>query len=380
MNLQKENQNHLEPLVELEVLTGPQKGASAALNPVGSTTVGTGLGNDIVLQHGFSDANRMRIQASDTGFLLETEEGEIRLGDAVVQQGESMPVLPGTEITLGQTTFALVARQSDSIGINVTDSVKPAALAQSSAVDESFPVAQEQSHAIIANGTASAKRFVSFVGVAVLAFGLIAYSFMGSNTQSIPGAEKPSLASLLDTPEFVHVKVQTNSSGVVTLGGYVASQDIKRSLEDTLRHHETAAIVRPFVSSDIQSSIVDLYRIHGISVEISSESPGFFLVRATAPDDERLSTATAAILKDIPGINDIAVDNQALPVEVVDAYEEDPGKRVVLVVAGDPAYVVTQDKSRYFVGSSLPTGHLIKNIYAETVVLDRGGVETELKF
>ena len=59
---------------------------------------------------------------------------------------------------------------------------------------------------------------------------------------------------------------------------------------------------------------------------------------------------------------------------------DDPGKRIASVVPGDPAYLVTADGARYFVGAMLPTGHRITRIDGQHVTLERGGEESTLNF
>jgi type III secretion protein D len=59
---------------------------------------------------------------------------------------------------------------------------------------------------------------------------------------------------------------------------------------------------------------------------------------------------------------------------------DDPGKRIASLVPGDPAYLVTADGARYFVGAMLPTGHRVKEIASQRVTLERDGSQTTLNF
>ncbi len=52
---------------------------------------------------------------------------------------------------------------------------------------------------------------------------------------------------------------------------------------------------------------------------------------------------------------------------------DDPGKRIASIVPGNPAYIVTADGARYFVGAMLPTGHRITAIAGQRVSLERDG-------
>ena len=50
------------------------------------------------------------------------------------------------------------------------------------------------------------------------------------------------------------------------------------------------------------------------------------------------------------------------------------------LVPGEPAYVVTVDGARYFVGAMLPSGHRIARIAPQQVVLERDGRQMNLNF
>ena len=51
---------------------------------------------------------------------------------------------------------------------------------------------------------------------------------------------------------------------------------------------------------------------------------------------------------------------------------------IASVVPGNPAYLVTADGARYFVGAMLPTGHRITAISGQRVWLERNGEKTAL--
>jgi type III secretion protein D len=83
----------------------------------------------------------------------------------------------------------------------------------------------------------------------------------------------------------------------------------------------------------------------------------------------------------VRGLAKLSVRNTAEPApKPMPPVAEDPGKRIASLVPGDPAYVVTADGSRYFVGSMLPTGHKIVDIGPTSVTLEYDGTKTTLNF
>ena len=57
-----------------------------------------------------------------------------------------------------------------------------------------------------------------------------------------------------------------------------------------------------------------------------------------------------------------------------------PGKRIVMIVASEPKYIQTEDGSRYFENSILPSGHTIVAILDKKVQLLLDEKQVELSF
>jgi type III secretion protein D len=51
-----------------------------------------------------------------------------------------------------------------------------------------------------------------------------------------------------------------------------------------------------------------------------------------------------------------------------------------MVVNGRPPYIMTYDKSKYYIGALLPSGHKIVSIIDNSVILEKQGKQTTLKF
>ena len=59
---------------------------------------------------------------------------------------------------------------------------------------------------------------------------------------------------------------------------------------------------------------------------------------------------------------------------------DDPNKRIASLVPGEPAYVVTVDGARYFIGAMLPSGWRLAQVARQSVTLERDGRQTTLQF
>jgi type III secretion protein D len=108
---------------------------------------------------------------------------------------------------------------------------------------------------------------------------------------------------------------------------------------------------------------------------------GRIAAEAVEPDADKLNRAADVVRRDVRGLQALDVRNSAKPAPPpLPPVSDDPGKRIASLVPGDPAYLVTADGSRYFIGAMLPTGHRITQIDKASVTLDLNGQQAILNF
>lgn len=143
----------------------------------------------------------------------------------------------------------------------------------------------------------------------------------------------------------------------------------------------TPAPLKPAASTDLESAVADVFRLHGIQAQVARGAVGNTIeVHAAEADTQRLARAEAAIRRDLPAVSSLKVVNRA-PVRnaAKPALEDNPGKRITGVVADEELpYLVTADGSRYFQGAWLPSGHRVVSIADRRVTVELDGVSTEL--
>jgi len=116
-------------------------------------------------------------------------------------------------------------------------------------------------------------------------------------------------------------------------------------------------------------------RINGVSVQ--ARSPAWVPSRRKPRADvDRLARAEEVVRRDVPRSRKTRAANTATPLpKPVPHVPTDPGKRHRLAGSREPAYIVTADGSRYFVGSMLPPAQIMQ-IGCPSVKLERDGQET----
>jgi type III secretion protein D len=153
-------------------------------------------------------------------------------------------------------------------------------------------------------------------------------------------------------------------------------------LEQWLATRQWAPALDLVVDELVARDIAEVFRVNGIPAQARPAGAGRFVAELAERDPQRLARAEDVVRRDVRGVAQLAVRNTASPLPPPPAppVADDPNKRIASLVPGDPAYVVTADGARYFVGALLPSGHRIAQIAAQRVVLERDGQQTNLNF
>ena len=351
----------------LQVVAGPQAGASIELPAARKQTIATSLGADIVLFDSSAD-RQLDVVAGKSGIVLCLNSGDAMCDNQPMTQGQRYSVPVNTPVTLGASTFMVVESHMDSDAIESTNAT-PAQEATTTAV--------------------GARNRWRLPVIACMGLGLVLVaSVFFIQPSSVNDQEA---VAELDFNQEMHllgldwINVEQGDSGKQVFTGYVSDADELQSLKDLITSRELDADIDVAVVTDLQEAVASIYRINEIEAEVISETPGNFMVKTQEADTALLDRVEAGVRTDVPKLGSISRDNTPPPADIIaekkgDSYREDPSKRVTMVVAGNPSYVVTQDSARYFIGSLLPSGHKILSIADNRVVLEKHGSSTTLDF
>lgn len=198
-----------------------------------------------------------------------------------------------------------------------------------------------------------------------------------------PVAHVASIESQLADAGFAHLNVDRSQQPLI-LSGYVKSRQDSLNLAQVIANQTEAVTNHVHVDAEIKNQIENVLRVNGVNGLVESLGEGVFVANTQLPLGARLDGLQGMIESDVPSIASFSVKNQLPEQPFVEPVNEpvqlDAGKRVVLVNSDKPAYVVTEDQSRYFIGSILPGGYRISEITNGRVFLEKQGKTTELKF
>ncbi len=351
-------------MVQLSVVSGLQTGAKMSLNLDQSYSLGATIEHDIVFRHLHTSGvklvpaiNGLRVFIRDAS---DTEKACVN-GVPVSDTGSGVLVPYGQRLQLGDTTllFEYESPRSDDLA-NRIQSTEPSPRAN------------------------FATRLLRVGGLSVIGFVLLGMvSSYNHNSQKSENNNIAALESRLAQANFADLSVNRDD-GKIFMVGYVATRDQAMQVANFIAQQPEPIINRVLVDEEIRDHIKDVLRINGVSGSIDSMGQGEFVANTRISSPEKLASLQSLIKKDVPSARSFKLINepppQPQPVAKQTSPELDAGKRVVMVNSDSPAYVVTEDHSRYFVGSTLPGGYRISAITNGRVTVEKQGVKTELKF
>lgn len=360
---------------QLRVLQGPQQGAQAPL-PAGQAVVlamrpaGLAADADIQLRDAQASALRLAITAQGGLALLQVLEGELDLDGQRLSSGQTVPWACGQPITLGSTVIA--CGPEDQARWDAAEALTdlPAGVAapppQTPAVPRRRP-----------------ELWLATVGTVLLlgCAGAWALAQLAVKPPSVQPANASTLAAALKGSEFAALDIQALPGGAMRLQGRLATLAQRGRLDAWLAVRGVVPTLDVVVDEALVREVSEVFRINGVPVQAQVEAPGQVLAQAAEPDAQRLARAEEVVRRDVHGLGGLLVRNSARPAPPpAPPVALEPGKRIASLVPGDPAYVVTADGARYFVGALLPSGHRITDVQAQQLTLERDGQPSVLNF
>jgi type III secretion protein D len=363
--------------LELRVLEGPQGGARAPLSAgvdcvVAAQADGQGAGADIVLREERVAPARVRVQADLAQATLEVLAGEVRLGDQTLAAGQQATWMPHAPLQIGSSVVAF--------GRACDDDWKPGAPAETAsaeAPDDDTPAPTPTPL------RRRAEVWLASLGAGVLLSCVGALWMAHVAAAPAPVAMDPAaaLVTALRGSEFTALEASRSADGRITLRGRVSTQAQRALLDAWLTERRLAPTVEVWVDEAVAQDVTEVFRVNGVAVRTQLVGLGRVAAEAAEPDTTKLNRATEVVRRDVRGLLALEVRNTAKPTPPpVAPLSDDPGKRIASLVPGEPAYLVTADGSRYFLGALLPSGHRVMQIAKGSLTLELNGQQLILNF
>lgn len=378
---------------KLSIVSGVQQGASAWLQPSVALTLGSSLANDIVLRDISVESKHLMIMLEADVIRLQCLSGSMLVDGMPVLAGDRAVASASALVQIGSVALSINVHQADEDrsqlsqepvrGADGLDAMGPLQTEPSYFMPQidSLPAATEVGdlQQTVQGTESKAGGHAGFFTLAALSLGAVIVWQSGLFS---PDAEEPaSLTKLLVMSPFTGLMV-AQEGNAATVTGYVDTVHESMQLGQWLEQSGLLIQNDVMVGETLGEQVADVFRVNGVMAEVDVAEGGIVVAITQEADTKLIKIIEERIMTDVPLVAQLQIDNTPPPVvQTKDATTvADPGKRVAMVVSDEPAYIVTEDKSRYFVGSLLPTGHRIADIKDGKVSLEKQGIITTLEF
>jgi len=365
--------------LELVVTDGYQAGARSIVKNGQVIELSDSIDSDIVLSDPGMSGKKIKLIIDNDNARLDVVSGEVNIMGQRFSQGQTAD-LPAYQVaSIGNSAFAYGETNNHrwqdllSIGINSDENEVKQWLDEDEIKDDSGEVKSKPIIAIIV--------FLCFLSVGIYFF--VTFYSPSKSVDSIALLEEKStyFQSLLVDAGYEELIVAP-LGGEMVVSGYIPTFERYAKFEKLLSDNAIQASLSVQVGEQLATQVQDVYRVNGINTVVHIKAKGVVEITSSEISTEKINKIKNVALKDIDHLKKIIVNNKAPVVEIKDDsfFVSDPNKKIAMIVKGDTSYIVTVDRSRYYIGALLPSGHIVTQITDTTVTLTKGESVTLLDF
>jgi type III secretion protein D len=354
---------------ELHVRRGAQQGARMRLGAGRAVHVGAAIDSDVVLRGGGPDT-RFVLTADGARLHLQVLQGELTAGTHALGPGQGATVALDTPLQLADACIAVERVAPDACADEAATGPQAAPDAATLAASVTRFAARGGARRLAGGGAALAAAAVS----------VLAFVYLLAPAEATPQQRAERAQALLAGAGLQGLKVSPLADRSVQVEGRLHSAQQLARAEELLARERLAIRWQIAVDEQVAARVQDVFRTNGMVAQVQPTGPGAVRVVAATADPLAAEGVASVARRDVAGLANLELRTHPPAADVAPRPVDDPGKRVASIVAGDPAYVVTADGTRYFLGAMLPTGHRIAAIEEHQVVLELNGVRTPLVF
>lgn len=368
----------------LRVLNGRLAGAERPLHVGKYLRVGHALDNDIVLRGEGTNGISLLLDLADDQARVRVTSGEISLLGRPVGVDEEAILPPYVPLQIGEFSVAIGGdveerwQEAERIGqlITMPNANDPVATPEHAGIAERvatrlYPL---RDHFI---NRSSGMWFLVLLGIMLLGFAAIT-----PITDAIRGelySPRTVKASLTATG-FTGLNVTRDpASETLIISGALGNDADATRLRKLMADKFPGALVDVTTPSSLASAATDILRNNKVDAEARpGRNSTIRVVTEYLPQDRQIEL-TAILKRDLPTLKNVEyqMDNRRGDRDLQYFFSASRSG-LATYVDGNPGYIATQDQTRWFVGSVVPTGHKILAIGNGRVIFERQGLIEEL--
>ncbi len=356
----------------LKILSGRLSGKAFPLDGRDRISIGHGLANDVVLRGSGTRDCAVELGMTADAAQLRVLQGQVELLGRTMGAGEQAVLPAYLPIRIGEYLVAhgapVSARWEDAGAIADTPvgtAIGP--LQAPRILDRLLDMGREQAGRIN-RGTVKLVAGVGCIGL----LGIAAAQPIG--TLVVGDRSDPAgFTREVRQAGFPGVKVDRTADGTLAVTGVVRDEDELGRLRALAKQRSDAVVVDAQTGPALADAATDLLQQKGVSARVTPAQPGALVVSAGYMPADRQEDLRGELRKDLPAVAhvDFKVDD-SLDASPLQAFFTQSGAGLATIVT-DPPHILTADGSRWFPGSTLPTGHHLLSVEPGAVTFEKDG-------
>lgn len=351
--MHKNTQQRSEKRRCVSIHGGIHDGAESQLGRQQITIIGSAMDCDLRLADVGIAAHHVAIGVSGERLVVRPMDGQCSVNGKRLRAGQSVAIACGDRIVLLDTDVWLTTTEQPDVD---------------NAADGGNPQRCE---------VKSARRWPWTLSAGVLLIAIVA----GFGSQPLLSKDVPmpdamtSVNAVLETLDITSDVTLSKDAGVVTLRG-VLPDDIFAKLERSLQSLPRDVVNRTQSVSRLLELVRSVFRTNGYHANLTYVGDASVQVSNLDGDNQKIQQIAAHARDDVAVLASLTfapVSDSKRSDKRLAIYSTDPDKRLTTIVDGDTAYVATTDGGRYFVGSVLPGGLVLRDISADGIHVDDNG-------
>jgi type III secretion protein D len=358
--------------IEMFVLTGEQAGARRILDNNTTFTISGQMDTDVVFRDPKINDEKLNFITKDNNVFIQVLSGDVEIQGNVVNHGDILKVPEYAKIKIGETTFSY-GRKIDATWRDILDCVAKLELTSKSS---SKLITRMNDHKVYS-------LLALLLVVSVLVVTYLAYTH-SNKMDLLVISDQEILENRLSEEGFNGLTVVQSETGQISLSGFLMTNREKSEVENIIDELNIPVFLDLSTGDHLANEVRELYRVNGVEADVEVLNHGKVIITTKHSDRKKLKKLESIALSEIPSL--IELDTEYLAIKKkpdrigVEHNFNKQDKRIVMVVNGQPPYIMTYDKSKYYIGALLPTGHKIVSIMDNSVILEKQGKQTTLKF
>ena len=358
----------------LRVNTGRFAGQMFPLPPNKELHCGTDIDNDIIIPGDVGPEWQVRLLREEITVRLYVLDGTVQMNDLPLTVTGEYVIDESCTLVAEEVEFSLVLPE-------VANDLQQTERSAPASESVGFPLLNK----LASDQQGLTKLALYGFSVVCVVFGVMSAMYAVTGSLILVNADtnmsESNFMEVIGTSELSHLQVeQIEESNKFIVDGAVETREEKNLLTRIAEVSNADLVVNVRVNDEVAESIEDIFRVNGIQAEAEIMADGLVKIHSRTADTDKLEDLRTKVRRDLPNIAQFEIINTEPAVEVVEPkgkFQAKPEKRITLISAGENAYIMTHDKSRYFVGGLLPSGHLIEAIEeGEVIVTKNGKTET----